>query len=116
MSMIVLDSDAGERLALVTVTPSGDLLIEARGAALRALIEQEVSNLIQHGPLLHRSGYEETLPDGTHRFVTTARVCQPGEPAYLQALARRIGWNKLKIRGSPVYAWVDDGQQSPPRV
>lgn len=104
---IALETHRGERLGLVSVSQSGELLVEASGAALRARIAKELRQLINQGPILERSGHEETLPDGTRRFVSAARVCQPGEPGYLRSLAELIGLSGIMIEGKRVYARVE---------
>ena len=108
MTRIVLELKGVGRVGTAAVSPAGDVHVEATDRLLGPRLAKEIRALIQEGPLLERSGEEQTLPDGSRRFVTTARVCQPGEPAYHRALAQRIGFSAIRVGERRLLAHVED--------
>ena len=108
MSRILLELKGVGRVGTAAISPAGEVQVESADRLLGPLLAKEIRALIQEGPLLERSGEEQTLPDGSRRFVTTARVCQPGEPAYHRALAQRIGFSAIRVRDHRLLALVED--------
>lgn len=108
MTAIKLEFRGGQPLGCISVTESGELKIDIDNPLWRPRLINEIRELHQQGPLMERFGSEEILPDGTKRLVTKGRICTPGEPSYLQALAARIRRKGICISDQVVLAWAED--------
>lgn len=106
MTEIRLELRGGEVIGSVHIDGDGGLTVKGRNPLLRPRLAREIQAVIAQGPLLERYGRTEQLPDGAERRVTSARICSPGERAYLEALAARIRCSRIQLGDARLLAWV----------